>query len=181
MFAKYTKDSANTIVMTVKAVLNEAYRLREINENPCNFVKNPPSLKNSKEAFEVYNKDEVKVIISKLDGTNIEIPILLMLTMGLRAGEVCGLRWQDIDFKNNTISINQTLIYFKSSIKFKAPKTKGSIRTISAPLELMSKLKKCKTQHNKYRIAGILEYEDIVCLNRNRLISAGMHLLKKTE
>ena len=86
MFAKYTKDSANTIVMTVKAVLNEAYRLREINENPCNFVKNPPSLKNSKEAFEVYNKDEVKVIISKLDGTNIEIPILLMLTMGLRAG-----------------------------------------------------------------------------------------------
>lgn len=167
MFAKYTKDSANTIVMTVKAVLNEAYRLREINENPCNFVKNPPSLKNSKEAFEVYNKDEVKVIISKLDGTNIEIPILLMLTMGLRAGEVCGLRWQDIDFKNNTISINQTLIYFKSSIKFKAPKTKGSIRTISAPLELMSKLKKWKTKHNKYRIAGILEYEDIVCLNRN--------------
>ena len=60
------------------------------------LCKNPPSLKNSKEAFEVYNKDEVKVIISKLDGSNIEIPILLMLTMGLRAGEVCGLRWQDI-------------------------------------------------------------------------------------
>ncbi len=52
------------------------------------LLKTPPSLKNSKEAFEVYNKDEVKVIISKLDGTNIEIPILLMLTMGLRAGEV---------------------------------------------------------------------------------------------
>lgn len=68
----------------------------------------------------MYNKDEVKVIISKLDGTNIEIPILLMLTMGLRAGEVCGLRWQDIDFKNNTISINQTLIYFKSSIKIQS-------------------------------------------------------------
>ena len=157
MFAKYTKDSANTIVMTVKAVLNEAYRLREINENPCNFVKNPPSLKNSKEAFEVYNKDEVKVIISKLDGTNIEIPILLMLTMGLRAGEVCGLRWQDIDFKNNTISINQTLIYFKSSIKFKAPKTKGSIRTISAPLELMSKLKKWKTKKGRITIWFFLE------------------------
>lgn len=167
MFAKYTKSGAEPIVAIVKAVLNESYRLREINENPCDFVKNPPALRENKEPFEVYDKDEVRTIISKLEGINIEIPILLMLTMGLRAGEVCGLRWQDIDFKNNTITIKQTLIYTKGKIEFKEPKTKGSIRTISAPVELMPKLKKWKMQHNKYRITGILEYEDIVCLNSN--------------
>ena len=59
--------------------------------------------------------------------------------------------WQDIDFKNNTISINQVLIYVKNEIKFKQPKTKGSIRTISAPQELMNKLKKWKSKHNEYR------------------------------
>jgi integrase len=166
MFAKYTKSTAEPITGVVKAVLNEAYRLREINENPCDFVKNPPALRESKEPFEVYDKCEVKTIISKLEGTNIEIPILLMLTMGLRAGEVCGLRWKDIDFKNNTITINQSLIYIKNKIEFKSPKTKGSIRTISAPVELMNKLKKWKIQHNKYRIEGVLEYEDIVCLNQ---------------
>ncbi len=33
-------------------------------------------------------------------------------------------------------------------------------------MELIAKLKKWKIQHNKYRIEGILEYEDIVCLNQ---------------
>ena len=165
IFAKYTKSAAQPIVGVVKAVLNEAYRLKEINENPCHFVKNPQSPKEGRESFEVYDKEEVKNIIDKLKGTNIEIPILLMLTMGLRTGEVCGLRWQDINFKNNTISINQALIYVKGEIKFKQPKTKGSIRTISAPVELMTKLKKIKPLHNQYKLANMLEYEDLVCLN----------------
>lgn len=165
MFAKYTKSGAEPITGVVKAVLNEAYRLKEINENPCHFVKNPPALKESREPFEVYDKDEVKNLLSKLEGTNIEIPILLMLTMGLRRGEALGLRWEDVDFKNNTISINQTLVYVKNKILFKGPKNKGSIRTISAPPELMSKLKKWKLKHNEYRLSSILEYEDLICLN----------------
>ena len=49
MFAKYTKSTAEPITGVVKAVLNEAYRLREINENPCDFVKNPPALRESKD------------------------------------------------------------------------------------------------------------------------------------
>ena len=165
-YSEYSRNGAKTIVSVVKAVLNEAYRLKEINENPCHFVKTPASAKEGNACFEVYNKEEVKDIISKLNGTHIEIPILIMLSTGLRIGEVCGLRWQDIDFKNNTISVNQTLIYIGGKIQFKDPKTKGSIRTISVPTELMDKLKKWKATHNEYRLSSILEYEDIVCLNK---------------
>lgn len=168
MFNKYTKSGADPIVGTVKAVLNEAYRLREISENPCDFVKNPPALKKESNVKSPYDKEEVQNVLYKINGTHIEIPILLMLTMGLRLGEACGLRWQDIDFKNNTISINQTLIYTKNvGISFKEPKTKNSIRTISAPPELMEKLKKHKVKYNELRLANALEYEDIVCLNTN--------------
>lgn len=168
IFAKYTKSTAEPIVGSVKAVLNESYRLREIIENPCDFVKNPPASKKEYSVKEPYDKEEVKNVLNKLNETHIEIPILLMLTMGLRLGEALGLRWQDIDFKNNTISINQTLIYTKDiGISFKEPKTKSSIRTISAPPELMNKLKKQKIRHNEFRLANILEYEDIVCLNTN--------------
>ena len=164
-YSEYSKDGAKTIVSVVKTVLNEAYRLKEISENPCHFVKTPASTKEGIERFEVYNKEEVKNIINKLNGSHIEIPILIMLSTGLRIGEVCGLRWQDIDFKNNTISVNQALVYIDGKIHFKKPKTKGSIRTISAPPELMTKLKKWKSVHNEYRLSSILEYEDIVCLN----------------
>jgi len=166
VYKNHTPSSAKHRLSFVKAVLNEAYRLKEINENPCEFIKTPKSFVKDKQTAEVYTREEVKLVIEKLDGTDIEIPILLMLTLGLRCGEVCGLRWDDINFKENTISINQILVYINGQgILFKEPKTLGSIRTISAPNELMIKLKKRKAQHNEYKLSNILEYDNIVCLN----------------
>lgn len=168
MYKNYTQSSAKGRVSFVKAVLNESYRLREINENPTNFIKMPKSSVEDKQVADAYARDEVKLIIDKLEGEQIEIPILLMLTLGLRTGEVCGLRWSDIDFKNNTISINQILIYVTGKgIIFKEPKTRGSKRTLSAPIELMNKLKKWKVQHNQYKLENLLIYEDIICLNNS--------------
>lgn len=167
IFSKYTKSGAQPISGTVKAVLNEAYRLKEIQENPCHFVKNPPSLKEGNNTYDPFDTLEIKDTISKLENTTIELPILLMLTLGLRTGEACGLRWKDIDFTTNTITISQSLVYVNGKISFKAPKTKSSIRTLSAPNELISKLKKWKIKHNEYRLSGLLYHEDIVCLNSN--------------
>lgn len=161
----FTKSSAQYRLSIVKTVLNEAYRLKEINENPVNFIKMPRATKKDKQINEPYNRDEVKYLISNLEGSFIEIPILLMLTCGLRFSEMAGLRWQDINFKENTISINQVLIYGINGLEFKEPKTDNSIREISAPVELMQKLKKWKIKHNQYRLSDVLEYDDIVCLN----------------
>ena len=167
LYKNYTKGSAQHRLAAVKAVLAEAYRLREINENPCNFIKAPKSDVSPRTRIpqEPYSKEEVKLLIEGLKGHRIEIPILLMLTVGLRYSEMAGLRWQDIDFNKNTITVNQVMFYEKGKILFKAPKTEGSVRTISVPVELMSKLKKWKIKHNEYKLEGILEYDDIVCLS----------------
>lgn len=168
IYATYSKDSAKRRVSFLKAVLNEAYRLKEINSNPCNHIKTPKSLVGQVHIPDVYSQEEVREVIKKIEGSIIELPILLMLTMGLRAGEVSGLCWEDIDFVNNTISINRIIISVKNKgLVFKKPKTEGSIRTISAPLELMLKLKKIKAKHNEFKLQGLLceGFEDVVCLN----------------
>ena len=167
LYKNYTKGSAQHRLAAVKAVLAEAYRLREINENPCNFIKAPKSdvISRTRIPQEPYSKEEVKILIEGLKGHRIEIPILLMLTVGLRYSEMAGLRWQDIDFDKNTITVNQVMFYENGKILFKEPKTEGSVRTISVPVELMSKLKKWKIKHNEYKLEGILEYDDIVCLS----------------
>lgn len=36
--------------------------------------------------------------------------ITIMIGTGLRVSELCGLTWEDIDFKNNTISVNKQLL-----------------------------------------------------------------------
>lgn len=59
----------------------------------------------------------------------------VMLGTGCRIGEVLGLRWQDIDFKNRTISINHNLVYRvqedgSCTNHVNSPKTSAGIRII---------------------------------------------------
>ena len=60
----------------------------------------------------------------------------VMLGTGMRVGEVTGLRWQDVDFEKNTISVNHTLVYYSKGensgcvFAINQPKTKSGIRTI---------------------------------------------------
>ena len=61
---------------------------------------------------------------------------IVMLWTGMRVGEVVGLRWEDIDFENNEINVNHTLLYYDkgkgegSDYKINPPKTKNSRRTV---------------------------------------------------
>ena len=60
----------------------------------------------------------------------------VMLDTGLRVGEVTGLRWDDIDIEEGTISINHTLVYYDRGGKercgygINTPKSKAGERTI---------------------------------------------------
>lgn len=67
--------------------------------------------------------------------------LLLIAFTGIRRGEACGLQWQNIDFKNNTITIERT----RDSKGTRTPKTKNSMRTIKVDKSVMTQLEKYKT------------------------------------
>lgn len=60
----------------------------------------------------------------------------IMLGSGLRVGELTGLRWQDIDFKNNVINVNHTLVFYdrskasRTGFGINTPKTKAGYRSV---------------------------------------------------
>ena len=60
----------------------------------------------------------------------------VLLGTGCRIGEALGLRWEDVDFENNIISINHSLVYYPigesrtSTLHVSKPKTEAGIRTI---------------------------------------------------
>ena len=60
----------------------------------------------------------------------------VMLWTGMRVGELTGLRWEDVDFDENTISVNHTLVYFSKgkqngcTFAVNTPKTEAGKRTI---------------------------------------------------
>lgn len=168
LYNKHSYESFKVRYGFARAVLRESYRLREIPENICDFVKLPSNNKDKEQVSQVYTREEVKYLIDNIQDKPFALPILLMLTLGLRVGEATGLRWEDINFEKNTINIRQILIYIPGQgIIFKGPKTKDSKRTLSVPSQMMDLLRSWKAEYDTF--SDRLEYPGIVCLNTNYL------------
>lgn len=107
-------------------------------------------IKTTAKPMRVLSKSEqeqlCKYILADPDLYN--IGILICLFTGLRVGEICALRWEDVSFPDQTIHIHQTLQRVqnksgdgsKTKIVVTTPKSACSIRTIPIPDELISVL-----------------------------------------
>ncbi len=67
-------------------------------------------------------------------GTPYYAPTVLAVTTGMRIGEICGLKWEDVDFDNNRLVVRRTVARLDSGeIILKDPKTKRSRRPVDLP------------------------------------------------
>ncbi len=105
--------------------------------------------------------EEIRKIEKKTKHTNNvkEFAILFTLFSGVRIGELCALKWKDIDLNNKVIHITKTLIRVrnkdisngqKTKLILDSPKTHNSIRDIPINDALMPYLKKFKRDDNCY-------------------------------
>ena len=107
-----------------------------------------------------YDSAEVQKLFEAAKGSKLEIPIFLGAFYGLRRSEAIGLKWDAIDFRNDTITIRHTVVscYIDGKRVQKAQditKTKSSMRTlplIPAFKELL--LHKQKQQNEFQRMCG---------------------------
>lgn len=81
------------------------------------------------------------------------IGVLFALFAGLRIGEVCGLRWSDVDFRRRTVTVSRTVERIanldpddmhKTKLIVSEPKTESSMRIIPLPKFLIEQLKRAK-------------------------------------
>ena len=67
---------------------------------------------------------------------------LLALNTGLRLGEVCGLKWSDISFGEQTLTVNRTVLRLKAGMRtqltVQTPKTETSVREIPLTAPMLS-------------------------------------------
>lgn len=92
--------------------------------------------------------------------------ILLCLFTGIRIGELCALRWEDISFSENTLHIHQTLQRIqlddigeerecpRTKVIVTTPKSPCSIRTIPLPDELVLLMKSVQDRDTGYFLTG---------------------------
>ena len=86
---------------------------------------------------------------------------------GLRVGELCGLKWSDIDFEKGYLNISRQVIRDETTKKLivkETLKTDGSKRTISLPKILLKELKERQCSYDNFII---LSRNEEVCNPRN--------------
>lgn len=136
------------IYTLINTIMNRALKLKLIKDNPCKYVERP---KRKKVIYDTLSANEARKALSVLDLNNyydymFSIAFRIDLELGLRRGEIGGLEWKDVDFINNTITINNNLIYSNGHVYLVSPKTDESNRQIYVSKQILDLLKELQTK-----------------------------------
>lgn len=131
----------------ISAMLHKAVYWQLIPYNPAERVQ-PPKVTRAKRRF--YDDEQCKILLNGLNDLEenefkYKVAIILDVFTGARLGELLGLEWSDVDFKNKEISINKASQYIPElGIYTKDPKTASSYRNVSIPDSVIEILQEYK-------------------------------------
>ena len=128
------------------SVFKNAYITGLISQNPLDRL---DRIKSKSHQLEYMNTQEIARLCASVAGTQLEIPVLLAAYLGLRRGEVLGLKWEHIDFENATLSVENTRTMAGNDLIEKSPKTERSTRQLALPQFLIDVLMEHKAGRRK--------------------------------
>ena len=148
-------------VSNVAGVLNramrDAVRWGLISTNPITDARKP--MKKSPE-MKAWLPDELGTFIT-VTRTDRQAGVWhLLATTGMRRGEILGLRWDDIDFDNNTLTVRRTRVRSGTAVFDETPKSQASMRTINIDSQTMQALRQQKARQAEERLAMGGRWED---------------------
>ena len=116
--------------------------------------------------------------------------VALSLFTGLRIGELCALKWSDVDLSNRTISVSKTIQRIKvqggTQLVITEPKSISSVREIPIPDCILHLLKKFYSKGELYILSGTdkpieprtMQYRFQALLKKAKLPSIHFHALR---
>ncbi len=146
---KYISD----IVIVFKSMAKYISRVHGF-RNPLADVILPKVTKKEMKLFSDNQQNHLcNYLMKNLD--NASICVLLSLYTGLRIGEICGLKWSDIDFEKSILTVRRTVQRIRTGIHgtkliVDTPKSRSSQRSIPVPTFIMDMLRNFRSSENFY-------------------------------
>lgn len=128
---------------TCRSALQKAVEENLIRVNPAVGCKLPP--KKSKE-MQVLTHDEMRRFLIQAKQDDFYELALLELATGMRRGEICALKWDDLNFRTGELHIQRQAYHVNHGVIISTPKTKSSDRTIVLPQSIVNVLKEYRAR-----------------------------------
>lgn len=126
------------ILICLNGIFESAIDNDLITKNPCrNITAKSKAVRETKRTYDLESTNALCTSDHKY-----ALYVHILLRMGLRCSELCGLRWEDINLDEGTMHIKQALTTEGSQIFIGPPKSANSIRRLNIPEDLLVRLKK---------------------------------------
>ncbi len=138
----------NNTYIVLQCAFSHAEEYELIEKNPCHKIRRMPVQKENTDA-KCFTINEQKRIEQFIDGEKSSeyYCFILDLYTGLRIGELCALKWSDIDFSTGTLYVNSA-VYSSTNddgrwvLITDTPKSRTSVRDIPLPRHILKMLEK---------------------------------------
>lgn len=150
----------------LKASLNVAIDIGYIKENPARKIR--VGKDNETKEMDVYTTEEILKLQQAVKGTDMQLPVALLIDGVMRRGELLGLRYDDIDFEKKTIHIQHAWVEgdIGEQPELKDCKSTCSNRKIVVSDYTIQLLKKAKLVYMQNRMKYGNEFRDdkfVIC------------------
>jgi integrase len=144
----------------LRKALADACRRELLTRNPASLVQPP---KFDIEEMKILSAEQVRGVLSGLKGTPIFAPVVLLLSTGMRRGELMALRWGDVDLDGAKLRVERSVEKTKAhGLREKPPKTRHGRRTISLPPMAVDAIRTHRKQQLETRVAlGLGKLPDV--------------------
>lgn len=150
-----------TIVYTMRILrqaLDQAMKWNLLPRNVARLVETPRDDKPERPAITL---EQAHTTLRAVRGDRLEAMYYLALYLGMRQGELLGLRWQDVDLKAGTIRVTQQLVKADGGRPvFDQPKTKRSRRTLPLIPILIDQLRAHRVRQLEERLQAGATWTD---------------------
>jgi integrase len=158
--------SVATVQLTLTRVRNAlAFGVRRalLTRNVAEHTRIPREARNRAQATAErrtpWSTAEVKGFLASVRGARLQAAVLLLL-LGMRPAEVCGLRWCDVDLAAGRIQIASTRTLSNGVVYEKGPKSASGRRGLPLPVIVLAALKAAKARQARERLAAGEGYTD---------------------
>lgn len=134
----------------LKHALGDAVRWGYLPRNAADLVK-APRVEHSE--MTVWGPEDVRRFFDAVADDRLFAMWVLMVTTGMRRGEVVGLRWKDVDLGARRVSIVQTLVDVGYEVYVSAPKTKKGRRAVALDVHtarVMAERRSCQRAEREF-------------------------------
>lgn len=134
----YAPRTIRFILSKLNIALNTAVDYGLLDKNPASRVKKP-RVEDAERV--ILSEAQARTLLQVAQERGWGLIVIVGVYTGMRAGEIYGLHWDDIDWQAGTIRIDSATVQTKAAgVIEKAPKTKQSRRTIPVPPLVLSLL-----------------------------------------